>query len=51
MKRLGFLWALLLALPAGAAEYELEPYVLETLVPPSPFHGAHGMDFDAEGTL
>lgn len=30
---------------------QIPPYTLETLVPGAPFHGIHGLTFDAEGRL
>lgn len=42
----GALSALLSSAAAQADEYDLE-----ILVPPSAFHGVHGMDFDADGAL
>lgn len=46
MIKIGVIITTLFPVATLAAEYELQ-----TLVPPSAFHGVHGMDFDAQGML
>jgi sugar lactone lactonase YvrE len=46
MSKLCTLVAALIPLMAGAADYDLQIFVA-----PSPFHGVHGMDIGADGTL
>ncbi len=46
MKTVGILIALTVSISAQAGEL-----ILDVLVPGSPFHGVHGMDFDAAGTM
>lgn len=49
--RFGTIWIAMLAglLTSGAAR--AEGYKVERLVPSSPFHGVHGMEFDKDGNL